>query len=182
MEDYAYVLDFLPHGRPDAKRYQSSPIAYGIGDREFKLLELIPKDDAMIQIGDRVYIGKDLELRDRILHVKRRIGFKDLTGAAQSELAFILEQVINDEEPRFIEFINNAHWISTRYHMLEILPGLGKKTLKQILEERKREKFKDFEDLIERVPSVRHPQHLIAKRIEQELSDAHQKYRLFVAH
>ncbi|HID73776.1 MAG TPA: DUF655 domain-containing protein [Thermoplasmata archaeon] len=182
MEDYAYILDHMPHGRPDSKRFHPSPVTLGIGDREFKILELIPKEDAVIQIGDRVYIGKDLEIRDRIQHVKRRIGYKDLTGAAQSELTYILEQIVKDQEERFIEFINNAHWISTRFHMLEILPGLGKKTLVQLLEERKKGPFKDFADLVGRVPAVRHPEKLIAKRIHQELQDTHQKYKLFVAH
>ncbi len=182
MEDYAYVLDHMPHGRPDSKRFHPSPVALAIGELEFKLLELIPKEGAVIQIGDRVYIGKDLELRDRIQHVKRRVGFQDLTGAAQSELTYIVEQMIRDQEPRFVEFLNTTHWISTRFHMLEILPGLGKKTLVAFLEEQKKGPFKSFEDVTQRVPAFRHPEKLIAKRIEQELQDAHQKYKLFVAH
>ena len=102
MEDYAYILDHMPHGRPDSKRFHPSPVALGIGEHEFKLLELIPREGAVIQIGDRVYIGKDLALRDRVQHVKRRIGFEDLTGAAQSELGYILEQIVKDQEARFV--------------------------------------------------------------------------------
>lgn len=145
------------------------------------MLELIPKEGAIIQIGDKVYIGKDLSKRMKILHVKRRVNYRELTGAGQSELTYILEEIVREKEKRFVHFFNNAHPISTRFHMLELLPGLGKKTLLQILEERKRGPFKSFEDIRRRVPTLRHPDRLIAKRIELELSDPHQKYKLFVA-
>ncbi len=181
MEDYAYILDYMPQGRADGKSFKRTPLAYAIGDNEFKLLELIPKDDAIIQIGDKVYIGKDVDRRDRILHVKRRIGHKDLTGAAQSELLYILEEIVMDNETRFLEFYNKAHPISTRFHMLELLPGMGKKTLKSFLDELKKGKFQSFADISERVEGFRHPEKLIVKRIELELEDADQKYRLFVA-
>ena len=69
-----------------------------------------------------------------------------------------------------------------RFHMLEVVPGLGKKTLVAFLEERKKGPFKGFEDVAARVPALRHPAKLLAKRIEQELQDSHQKYKLFVAH
>ena len=65
--------------------------------------------------------------------------------------------------------------------MLELLPGLAKKTLRAILVERKKGPFKTFQDLDQRVPSVHHPEKLVAKRIEMEISDPTQKYRLFVA-
>jgi predicted nucleic acid-binding OB-fold protein len=50
----------------------------------------------------------------------------------------------------------------------------------QVLEERKKARFKDFEDLRERVPLISKPEKLIADRIETELSDPHQKYRIFI--
>jgi putative nucleotide binding protein len=65
--------------------------------------------------------------------------------------------------------------------MLELLPGLGKKTMWAILEERKKAPFQSFEDLLKRLPSVHHPEKLVARRIELELSDPNQKYHLFAA-
>ncbi|MDG6220786.1 MAG: DUF655 domain-containing protein, partial [Candidatus Thermoplasmatota archaeon] len=73
MEDYAYILDYLPQGHMDEKRFHRQPTAYAIGDTEFKLLELTPKDGASILTGDRVYIGKEADRREKILHVKRRV-------------------------------------------------------------------------------------------------------------
>ena len=39
MEDYVYILDYLPTGRPG---YRRGVLAYGIGENQFTLLELIP--------------------------------------------------------------------------------------------------------------------------------------------
>ncbi|MFO8050526.1 MAG: DUF655 domain-containing protein, partial [Thermoplasmatota archaeon] len=94
MEDFAYILDYLPQGHPDRKSFKREPIAYGLGEVEFKLLELSPKPGVIMNVGEKVYIGKDLDHRDKIQHVKRRVNYSDLTSAAQSELPFILEDII----------------------------------------------------------------------------------------
>ncbi len=148
---------------------------------EFKLFELVPKPDAIITIGERVYIGKEAEKRDKIIHVKRRVSFEELTAAAQAEMPYVIAEIVKLEEPRFVHFFNDAQPITIRQHMLELLPGLGKKTMWAILEERKKGPFKDFDDIATRVPSLKHPEKVIAKRIEIELSDPHQKYHIFVS-
>jgi putative nucleotide binding protein len=181
MEDYARILDYLPQGHPERSRYRREPLAYGIGEDEFKLFELIPKPEATVTVGERVYIGKDPVLRDKILHVKRRVGYEELTAAAQSELPFIVDEIIKEKEDRYIRFYNEAQAITTRFHMLELLPGLGKKTMWAILEERKKGPFKSFTDMAKRVPAIHHPDKLIAKRIETELADPGQKYHIFAA-
>jgi len=163
----------------DEKRFHRQPTAYGLGDDQFKLLELTPREGVSLLTGDRVYIGKETEMRDKILHVKRRIGYEDLTHAAQSELPFIILEIVHDQEERFVKFFNTSEAITTRFHMLELLPGLGKKSMWAILEERKKNLFQSFHDLEER-SNVRHPDKLITKRIEMELSDPAQKYRVFV--
>lgn len=181
MEDYALVLDYLPQGLPTDKSFKKEPLVLAVGDSEFKLFELVPKQNAIITIGDRVYIGKDPELRDKIIHVKRRIGYEELTAAAQAELPFILLDIVNGEEERFVKFYNEAQAITTRFHMLELIPGLGKKTMWAIVEERKKGPFLSYADIAKRVPTVKQPQKLIAKRIEDELADPNQKYRIFVS-
>ena len=181
MEDYALVLDYLPQGLPTDKSFKKEPLVLAVGDSEFKLFELVPKADAIITIGDRVYIGKEPEERDKIAHVKRRIGYDELTAAAQAELPYILLDIVNAQEERFIKFYNEAQSITTRFHMLELIPGLGKKTMWAIVEERKKGPFLNYADLAKRVTTVKQPQKLIAKRIEDELSDPNQKYRIFVS-
>jgi len=61
MEDYVYVLDYLPKGRGDVPSYKRKPIVYGIGEKQFTFLELIPKSDATFTVGERIYVGKDAE-------------------------------------------------------------------------------------------------------------------------
>ncbi len=181
MEDYARILDWLPQGHPDQSKYRREPLAYALGEDEFKLFELVPKDGVPLQVGQRVYIGKEVDQRAEILHVKRRVGFDELTTAAQNEIPFVIQEIVKEKEDKFINFFNTAQAITTRFHMLELLPGLGKKTMWAILEERKKGPFKSFADFEQRVPSVHHPERLVAQRIEMETPDLTQKYRLFVA-
>ncbi len=181
MEDYAYILDYLPHGRSDKRGFRREPMAYALGDTEFKLFELTPKDNVALAIGERVYIGKDVKKRDSILHVKRRVRFDDLTNAAVSELPYVIQEIVIAREEDFVKFYNNAQPVTTRFHMLELLPGLGKKSMWAIVEERKKKEFTSFQDLGDRISSIHSPEKLVAKRIEQELSEAEQKYHLFVA-
>ncbi len=181
MEDYVRILDYLPQGHPEKSRAYREPVAYALGEDEFKLFELTPKENAALTIGDRAYIGKEIEKRDVILHVKKRVSFEELTNAAQSELPFIIHEIVKEKEERFVRFFNEAQAITTRFHMLELLPGLGKKTMWMVIEERKKGAFKNFEDVAKRVSALRHPDKLISKRIEMELSDPSQKYHLFAA-
>lgn len=183
MEDYAYILDYLAQGRiGDRRQFRKEPLALAIGETEYKLFELTLKPNVVLQIGDRVYIGKDIEKRKKIAHVKSRIGYEALTGTAQSELSYILLEIVRANEEKFIEFYNKSQAISPRFHILELLPGLGKKTMFAILGERKKGEFKSFEDLRARVPALHNPDKLIAKRIEYELKDKRQKYHIFVTH
>ncbi|MFA5771627.1 MAG: DUF655 domain-containing protein [Thermoplasmata archaeon] len=179
MEDFAYILDYPIQGMSAEHGFKREPMACAIGCSEFKLLELVPKPNAAIQIGDKAYIGKDMEKRTVVLHVKRRISYSEMTSTAQSELPYIIQQIIKEDEPRFIKFYNEAQPISTRFHMLELLPGLGKKTMWAIIEERKKESFKDFKDIEKRVSLLKSPEKLIAKRIELEISNPNEKYHLF---
>ncbi|UCH89156.1 MAG: DUF655 domain-containing protein [Thermoplasmata archaeon] len=180
MEDYAYVLDYLPQGHPDNKRFKREPIAFGLGESGFKILELIPKPNTSIELGERLYIGKDMDMRSKIMHVKRRISYDEMTTTAQKEVAYVIEEIVKQNEERFVKFYNEAHAISTRFHMLELLPGLGKKTMWAIINEREKASFESFEDMAGRVTAVHQPEKLICKRILLELSDNTQKYRLFV--
>jgi putative nucleotide binding protein len=171
----------MPQGLPDERKFKREPISYALGEDQFKLFELVPKPDVNLQVGDKVYIGKDLNLRQEILHVKRRISYPELTNAAQSELPFVVMDLIKAHEDRFVRFFNESQAITTRFHMLELLPGLGKKTMWSILEERKKGAFKSLKDVEERVPMAHQVDKLLAKRIEEELSNPNEKYHLFVS-
>ena len=181
MEDYAYVLDYLPQGRPDEKSFRRQPLVLAVGESEFKLFELIPKPNVIIVIGERVYIGKDSSKRDKIEHVKRRITYNELTHAAQSELPYILEDIVKKYEDKFVKFFNEAEAVTPRLHLLELLPGVGKKTLWAIIDERRKAPFKSFEDIKARVKGIHSPEKLIVGRILHEIKHRDEKYKVFVA-
>ena len=175
MEEYAYILDIPPqsHGRREN-------ICYAVGDRDFKLFELVYKAGVVLQFEDRVYIGKEAEQRTAIDHVKRRIGYDELSSTAQSELEYAVSLAVKADEARFVKFFNTAGPINIRQHILEELPGLGKKSMMAIIEERRKEEFKDLADIAARVPSVKNPEKLIVARIMLEIMDADRKRYLFV--
>ena len=64
-------------------------------------------------------------------------------------------------------------------HSLELLPGLGKKHMWQILEERRGEPFKDFDDLKKRVKLIPDPEKIIIRRILKEL-EREEKHYIFL--
>ena len=177
MEEYAYILDYLPQGIGFKNK---DPICYAIGESEFKLFELVPKADAIIALDDRVYIGKDANLRKEIDHVKRRVGYEELTGTAAKELEFVVKDIVVNNEAKFIKFYNEARPISIKKHSLEELPGLGKKTVTEILNARKAGAFESFEDLKTRVPMLKDPVKLVVDRIILEISDRERRHYIFI--
>ena len=178
MEDYAYVLDVLTEGRPDGKRrFRREPVVYGLGIEEFKIFDMKPMPGAAINIGDRSYIGKETEERTQIDHVRARVNYKELTHTGQSELVFVLDEIVRENEEKFIQFYNHAGPISRRYHSLELIPGLGKKTMNLIVKNRPYTSFREME---EKIPNFRNPEKYISHRIENEIKEIDQKYRLFV--
>ena len=179
MEDYVYVLDYLPKGRGDLPPFKRQPTVYGIGESQFTLLELVPRKDNNFNIGERIYVGKDSEKREKISKIKGRINYEDLTSTAHGELPYVLLDIVQNNEQRFVKFFNEAPAISTRFHVLELLPGLGKKMMHEILDERRKQAFTSFKEMCERINFLRSPDKLISKRIELELTDSEQKYRLF---
>lgn len=178
-EDIAYILDYLPYGRSDDARpmYQKKPLAQGVGEKHFILMEMMPKENVVPKIHDMVYIGEGD--RPVIDHVKRRISYNELTHGAQMELPSVVENIVLANENRFLSFFNEAYPITTRLHMLELLPGIGKKLMWGIIEERKKGAFASFKNLVERVKALHTPEKLIVNRIMQELKDDNIKYRVF---
>lgn len=178
-EDIAYILDYLPYGRSDDSRpmYQKKPLAQGVGEKHFVLMEMASKENVAPKSQDKVYIGEGD--RPVIDHVKRRITFNELSHGAQMELPLVIEKIVLTNESRFLSFFNDAYPITTRLHMLELLPGIGKKLMWGIIEEKKKGKFASFKELVERVKGLHAPEKLIAHRVLDELKDENIKYRIF---
>jgi putative nucleotide binding protein len=179
MEDYVYILDYLPQGRPDSPPSRREPTLLGLGEQQFTLFELVPKPGASFTIGDKAYIGKDVETRSLVQKIRGRITYQELTPAAHGELPYVIEDIVKSNPQRFLQFFNTAPAISVRYHALELLPGIGKKSVEHIVGERKAKAYESFEDLEAR-GKVAHPMKVVIGRILHELQDPTEKYHIFV--
>lgn len=178
-EETAIVLDFLPNGYPydESPMYMKPPIAQAIGKEHFVLLELVPKKGVHLQPYEEVYIGDGK--RDKIHHIVGKLPLSKLTTTAKSELEFVIKDIVKKNEKKFVEFFNKAQPLSTRMHQLELLPGLGKKHMWQIIEARGEKPFENFADLKNRVKLMPDPEKAIIKRILQELEGT-EKHRTLV--
>src|SRR4030043_465828 len=179
-EEYAYVLDFLPHGRPGLRPqgkagYRAGALVQLVGEEFFTLLEALVKDGVTLKPHDRVYVGK--ESREEITYIIGRIGYEELTAAAKMELPTAISRIVLAREKWFINFFNNARAITPRMHALELIPGIGKKYMWQVINERERKLFENYDDLQKRT-ELPNPVKLVTKRIMEELS-GDSKYRLF---
>ncbi len=178
-EEQGIVLDFLPNGYPFDTRpsHMKTPIVQALGTNHFVLLELVPKKDVTLQPHADVYIGEGK--RDHIHHINGKISYSRLTPTAKAELEFMVKVIIKKDEKRFVDFFNRAQPLSTRMHSIELLPGVGKKRMWEIIDERKVNPFDSFDDLKKRVKLLPDPANCIAKRIIMEISGT-EKHRLFV--
>jgi len=178
-EEYAIVLDFLQHGYAEDSRpfHRKEAIVQAIGKSFFTLLELVPAQGVALKPYDEIYIGEGK--RDKISYIKGTLPFYRLTQTAKSEVNFIIEKIVEANEDKFVEFINKAGPISLRAHMLELLPGIGKRHAEDLLKEREKAPFASFEDIKKRVSAVPDPKKLIVQRILDEL-EGKDRYRLFV--
>lgn len=174
-DDWGVVLDFLPQGHREMSR--SQPVAHVLGDKYFSLLEVIVREGVNLKPEDRVYIGD--EKREKVKYIVGRIEVSKLTIAAKEELTFAIENIIEKTPERFLDFLNKSGPITTRMHSLELLPGLGKKHLWAVIDERKKKLFESLADFKKRVTLIPDPKKMFIRRILDELEDK-DKYHIFV--
>jgi len=177
-EEYAIVLDHLPQGRPGAgyRIYRTGGVVQVVGEQYFTLLEAALKENVTVAIGETLFLGK--EPREKVAFILGRIFYDDLTNTAQAELMPALEKIVLEHEPRFVEFFNRAQALTPRMHALELLPGIGKRYMWAVIEQRERQSFKSFEGIKQRT-GIREPAKLVVRRLFEELSEKDPKYRLF---
>jgi putative nucleotide binding protein len=178
-EERAIVLDFLQYGYPFDKRpmHVKTAIAQALGKSHFILLELVPKKGINLQPGQEVYMGEGK--RDEIHHIIGKIPLSKLTQTARMELESLIEAQVKENEEKFVNFFNTAGPINTRRHQIELLPGIGKRHMWEIIKEREEEPFKSFEDLKRRVKLMPDPEKAVVKRILAEM-EGEDKHKIFV--
>ena len=179
-EEYAYILDFLQHGRPGVHvsgraGYRAGALVQMVGEEFFTLLEALVKEGVTLKPYDKVYVGKDA--REVITYIIGRIGYDELTASAKSELPLVIAKIVTSREKWFVDFFNNARAVTPRMHALELIPGIGKKYMWQVINEREKKRFDSFVGLQKRT-DLPDPVKLITKRVLEELG-GESKYLLF---
>lgn len=173
-EDTVIILDYLPNGYPLEKKMM--PIAQAIGENNFTLLELVPRRGISLELGEEVYIGEGK--RDKVYYILGRLKREKLTETAKTQLQEVISKIVEKEEPKFVKFFNEALPINKRLNQIELLPGIGKKHMQEILKQREIEPFVSFADMKKRVSNLPDPEKAIGKRIFQELTNM-ERYNLF---
>ncbi len=164
-EEFAYVLDFMATGKSFSNRPE--PLTQLIGEEKFTILEATIKPGASLVLEERVYIGR--EEREKILLIKSRVGFDELTQTAKNVLPNVVSRIVRANEKKFVDVFNNAGPLNIRQHSLELLPGVGKKHLDAIIKARNVKKFESFSDIEKRVQLLQDPVKLVSERIINEL-------------
>ncbi|MGC9105771.1 MAG: DUF655 domain-containing protein [Thermoprotei archaeon] len=175
-EAVVYVLDYMRTGNQMDRHpfHKTRPVAQVLGDTYFMLLEISPLDPSLdLKPEDRI------DLRTAPVKVDAVISYEDLTSLARDELPKVIEKIILNNEKLFVEFFNQAQSLTLKLHVLELIPGVGKKTLRQILDERKKKPFESFKDLEER-GGLKAPVKMLTERILKELQSTDEKYFVFV--
>ena len=131
-EEYVIILEYLPNGYPLERKML--PLAQAIGEKNFTLLELVPRRGEALEIGEKVYIGEGK--RDKISYILGRLKREKLTEAAKNQLQEVIKKVLGTNTEKFVAFFNKADPINKRLHQIELIPGLGKKHMQEILKQR----------------------------------------------
>ncbi|MFI5404479.1 MAG: DUF655 domain-containing protein [Candidatus Gagatemarchaeaceae archaeon] len=166
-EEYACVLDFLPRGKSAVIKGREGPMVQAIGEERLTLLELLAMENKSFEIGERVKIGK--EGREKIVSVLGKLAYEELSPEAKASLPSVVEKLVKANEPKYVAYFNELQPLTPRLHGLELIPGIGKTFMKEIVEMREKQPFTSFSDIQERV-RLREPAKMIAKRIVEELS------------
>ncbi|MFH0948892.1 MAG: DUF655 domain-containing protein [Candidatus Aenigmatarchaeota archaeon] len=174
-EEKCIILDFLSSGYSD--RRHSEPIAQAVGYDYFSLLEVVPKEGVQLKSEQVV----NLHDRDNdVKFIRSWLEYRDLTGYAKNVLPEAVTKIVIENEARFVAFFNTSRMLTPRMHQIQLLPGIGKKHLLDILDERKKKPFESLADLAQRVKLFPEPRKMIEKRVMNELMGT-EKHYIFVA-
>jgi len=174
-EEYAIVLDYLPYGYP--LEGKNLPVVQAIGEKNLILLQLVPRRGTSLEQKEKVYIGDGK--RDKVHYILGRLPREKLTENAKIQLEEFIKETVLSREKEFVEFFNKAEAVNTRVHQLELLPGFGKKHVKEVIKAREEKQFASLEELKKRIPGLPDPRKAVEKRIFSELTEM-ERYNLFI--
>lgn len=171
----AIVIDFYPQGKSLSRKRSEdfNPLAVVITSQWFEFFDLILNIGIRLKVNDKIVISPK---NHRIFKLSP-ISFTQISNSANAILPHVITEIVKNSEKRFIQFLNQAHPLTTQMHQLQLLPGIGNKRLWTILDSRKKAPFESFEDFSTRT-GISDPISLFSNRILSELNGS-PKYLLF---
>jgi len=157
----------MPQGRSSVIRGRQGPLIQALGEERLTLLEILAMSGVDFRTAERIYIGR--EGRTKVVSVLGRISYQELTLDSKNDLPLVIDELIKNNEARFVSYLNELQPLTPRLHALELIPGIGKTFMEAILREREKQPFTSFQDLQKRT-GLREPSKLIAKRVLEEIS------------
>src|SRR5438046_10243618 len=116
-----------------------------MGEQHFTRLEAELKVGATVVVPERIYIGR--ERREKIDRISSRISYDQLTANAKAEVGPLINELVKKQEERFGDFFNNSQPVTQRMHSLELLPGIGQKSLWTIVNTREINPTTSYKDI-----------------------------------
>ncbi len=172
-DEYANVLEYFPYGMSDSKDRRPSAILL---TESLGLLLASIKKDGKVEVGKKVYIGEGK--REDIHHIISRIPLSKVDEKGKELMNEILDKKIVEDEKKFVDVINRLGPINVKLHSLELIPGIGSKTLQRVISERVKKPFTSYDDINKRVELQFDIRRSIRERIISELNEV-DKYRIF---
>lgn len=174
-----YLLDILQHGGVDQAHHAWDPIAQIMVLPDFDLYEVTLNKNKIADLTLEEKYQFDIGKEALFIKVNKKLEHSHLTPASENSLPQVVQKYVKDHEERFVNFLNKVGPITIKRHYLEVLPGVGKKLMNEILTQRNQKPFESYENVIKRVPGFKVID-VIAKRIIEELEDDDVKHKLFV--
>lgn len=175
-ESLGYVLDFRLNAQAKTIKNKYGTILETVGADYFMLLELLAVPSASFVIMEKINISK--ENRSKVLSVLGRLKYDDLSPVAKNTLPQAVELIVKENEKNFVNFFNLSVPITPRLNALELIPGIGKTLMLEIIKEKEKKPFISFQDIQERV-GLKDPAKRLSERIMEEIKGNQQIY-LFV--
>jgi putative nucleotide binding protein len=175
-EEFAYVLDFVSRGKSTVIKGREGPVVQAIGEERLTLLELLAMENQDFAAGEKVKIGK--EGREKIISVLGKLTFEELSSESKAVLPAVVESLVKANEAKYVSYFNELQPLTPRLHGLELIPGIGKTFMREIISTREKQPFTSFGDIQQRV-GVHEPAKMVARRIVEELAGG-SRINLFV--
>jgi len=129
-------------------RLRNSLIGEVLGEEYLKFLKVQLNHDIVVNPMERVCL--DGPYRRKVARVIGLVRYQDLSPKSREVLEDAIEKVVRINELKWVDFFNKSGLFTHKVHVLELLPGITKKKVDVIVDEREAQPFASFKDIRER--------------------------------